>query len=41
MDEALRSNDEYQIYIKILDIFAESNKLKVLFFLNSLYIYII
>ncbi|VVC37292.1 Tetratricopeptide repeat-containing domain,Suppressor of forked,Tetratricopeptide-like helical [Cinara cedri] len=30
MDEALRSNDEYQIYIKILDIFAESNKLKEL-----------
>lgn len=29
MDEALRSNDEYQIYIKILDIFAESKKLKV------------
>jgi len=29
MDEALRSNDEYQVYIKILDIFAESNKLKV------------
>jgi len=30
MDEALRSNDEYQVYIKILDIFAESNKLKEL-----------
>lgn len=29
MDEALRSNDEYQIYIKILDIFTESDKLKV------------
>lgn len=29
MDEALRSNDEYQIYIKILDMFVESNKLKV------------
>jgi len=34
MDEALRSNDEYQIYIKILDIFAESNKLKVKFEYN-------
>lgn len=31
MDEALRSNDEYQICIKILDIFAESNKIKVWF----------
>jgi len=30
MDEALRSNDEYQIYIKILDMFAESEKLKEL-----------
>lgn len=29
MDEALRSNDEYQISIKLLDIFAESNKIKV------------
>lgn len=29
MDEALRSNDEYQVYIKILDMFAESNKIKV------------
>jgi len=29
MDDALRSNDEYEIYIKILDMFAESNKLKV------------
>lgn len=29
MDEALRSNDEYQIYIKILDMFTESDKLKV------------
>jgi len=29
MDEALRSNDEYQIYIKILEMFAESNRLKV------------
>ncbi|XP_050429060.1 protein RRP5 homolog [Adelges cooleyi] len=30
MDEALRCNDEYQIYTKILDLFAESNKLKEL-----------
>lgn len=35
MDEALRSNDEYQIYMKILDMFTESNKLKVLFLISS------
>lgn len=29
MDEALRSNDEYQIYMKILDMFTESDKFKV------------
>lgn len=29
MDDALRSNDEYQIYIKILDMFTEYDKLKV------------
>lgn len=32
MDEALRSNDEYQIFMKMLDMFIESNKLKVFFF---------
>jgi len=31
MDEALRSNDEYYIYMKLLEIFTESKRLKVQF----------